>query len=147
MTLSVYIRRGHRIIATLWLLSLAVTIAVPAAAEEIPGPSLPGLFFIATIVTGVYLLARPWVRGPTTVSDRLTRLKQWDLPLPGIIRRIHRIVATLVLLLLALGLSLELAGGAASELVIIPIVVFLVVLVLTGGYMFVKPWVTRVRAR
>jgi hypothetical protein len=147
MTLSAYIRRGHRIIAMLWLLSLILTLAIPAAGEKIPGPSLPALFFIATIVTGIYLLARPWVRGTMTTTERLKRLKQWNLAVPTIIRRIHRIVATLVVLLLVLALSLAAAGGAASELVIIPIVVLLIFLVLTGSYMFVRPWVTRVRAR
>jgi membrane protein implicated in regulation of membrane protease activity len=147
MTLPWYIRRGHRIFAMLWLLSLVVTLVVPAASEEVPGSSLVALFFIATVATGSYLLVRPWIRRTGTISGRLKRLKQWDMPLPAIVRRIHRLVATLWLGLLALALSLEAAGGPGSQLVILTVVVFLLFLVLTGGYMFLRPWVNRIRAR
>lgn len=76
IALPVYLRRGHRILAILWLLSLVRSLATPAASEELPGPSLPALFFITTIITGSYLLVRPWIRGTSTVSERVNRLKR-----------------------------------------------------------------------
>jgi hypothetical protein len=143
--LPVLIRRVHRIVAAVWVLSFAVTLAVPAAGE-LPGPSIPGLSFITLIITGSYLLIRPWVRGNSTVSDRWKRLKQWDVTRPVIIRRIHRVLATLLLIFIGIALALEAVGVSESPFVIVPIVGLLLVAVITGGYMFFRPWVHRVRA-
>lgn len=49
--LPALLRRFHRIVAAVWVLSVAVTLAVPAAGEQLPGPSTPGLSFIALIIT------------------------------------------------------------------------------------------------
>lgn len=146
MTISRYIRKGHSVIAMLWLLSLVLTLAVPAASEQLPGPSIPGLLFVATVITGIYLLAGPWIRGNSTVPARLRRLKDWNIPRPAILRRTHRIIASLFLLLLIVGLSLEAVDGVQSQVVVLPIVVLLFLLVITGGYMFFRPWVARFRA-
>lgn len=143
--LPVVVRRAHRIVGILWILSFALTFVVDLSA--LPGPSIPGLSFIALIITGTYLLLRPLVRGPTTVSDRLKGLKHWTRRPSVVIRRTHRIVATLFLLFLVLALSLEAAGGLESQLVLGPIVVILLYLGITGLYMFLRPWVNRVRAR
>lgn len=145
--LPVLIRRLHRIVGPLWLLSLGLTVAVDAAGLELPGPSIPGISFIALVLTGSYLLLRPWVRGPSTVSDRLKGLKRWTRTPSVVIRRTHRIAAALFLLLLAVGLSIEAAGGPESPLVIVPVVVFLIYLAITGTYMFLRPWGRRFRAR
>lgn len=142
--LPVVVRRVHRIVGLLWILSLAVTFVVDTS--EIPGPSIPGLAFIALILTGIYLLLGPWVRGPASVSDRLKGLKSWPRTPSVIVRRTHRIAATLFLLLLVVALSLEATGGSAPELILAPVVVTLAYLGLTGIYMFLGPWVNRFRA-
>lgn len=139
------IRRVHRIVAALWLLSFALSLVVSLG--ELPGPSIPGLSFIAVIITGSYLLLRPWVRGASTVSDRLKRLKNWNVTRPVFIRRTHRIVAALCLLFLVLALSIAAAGGPESPVVIIPIVALLGYLSITGVYMLLRPWVNRFRTR
>lgn len=141
--LPAFMRRIHRFLGTLWLLSFALTLVVDTS--TLPGPSIPGLSFIALIITGVYLLVRPWVRGPTSVSDRLNGLTNWTWTPSVVIRRTHRIAATLFLLFLALGLSIFAAGGPESPLLLVPIVVFLAYLAITGLYMFFRPWVTRFR--
>lgn len=143
--LPVFVRRVHRIVAILWILSFALSLAV--STEELPGPSIPALSFIALIITGSYLLLRPWIRGSTTVSDRLKGLKNWTRTPAVVVRRTHRIASALFLLFLALGLSIVAAGGPESPLFLIPIVVLLVYLAITGSYMFLRPWVNRFRAR
>lgn len=63
MALPVYVRRAHRIIATLWLLSVALVLVVLATgAEESIVINLPVVLILALAVTGFYLLARPWVQ-------------------------------------------------------------------------------------
>ena len=146
MALPGYIRRGHRIIALLWVLSFILTLVVPAV-SELPGPSLPALLFIATIISGSYLLVRPWIRGSTTASDQLAGLRTGTRRAPVVIRRTHRIAATLLLLFLALVLAMQAAGGPASSLLLIPVVVFLLYLALSGLFMFLRPWVSRFQAR
>lgn len=144
-TLPVFMRRIHRILGAVWLLSFALTLVVDTS--ELPGPSIPGLSFVALVITGGYLLFRPWVRGSTTVSDRLKALKNWTWTPSVVVRRTHRIAAALFLLFLALGLSILGTGGPESPLLLVPIVVFLVYLAITGLYMFFRPWVSRFRAR
>lgn len=51
------------------------------------------------------------------------------------------------LFFVALALSLEAVGGPESPLVTIPIVVFLILMVITGSYLLARPWVNRFRAR
>lgn len=143
--LPVFMRRVHRIVGVLWILSFALTLVIDTS--ELPGPSIPALSFIALIVTGTYLLLRPWVRGSTTVSERLKGLKNWTRTPSVVIRRTHRIAAALFLLFLAVGLSVTAAGNPESPLVLLPIVVFLIYLAITGTYMFLRPWVNRFRAR
>lgn len=145
--LPVFVRRVHRIVGALWVLSFALTFAVSSTGGELPGPSLPALSIITLVITGSYLLLRPWVRGSTTVSDRLKSLKHWSRTPSVVVRRTHRIASALWLLFLAVGLSINAAGGPESPLVIIPVVVFLVYLTLTGIYMLLRPWVDRFRAR
>lgn len=149
VALPVFVRRFHRIVAMLWILSFALSLAVDAAGGEIPGPSIPALTFVALVLTGSYLLLRPWVRGSTTVSDRLNGLTSWSRTPSVVVRRTHRIVATLFLLalVLALGISVLGVGDPESPLVIVPIVAFLAYLAITGLSMFLRPWVNRVRAR
>lgn len=145
--LPAFVRRTHRFVAALWLLSFAVSLVVSAAGEELPGPSIPALSFIAVVLTGGYLLLRPWVRGPTTASERWQRLRRWDVSRSVFIRRTHRIVAALWLGFLGLALAVELAGGPESQLVLVPIVALLAYLAITGGYMLLEPWVNRFRTR
>lgn len=147
MTVSMYIRKGHRIIAILWLLFLILTLAVPSASEQLPGPSIPGLLFIATIITGTYLLTSPWVRMDSSISDRLHRLTDWSLTKHAMLVRSHRLVATLFLVLLIAALALEAAGIGLTQEVLLPIVVVLLFNVITGVYMFLRPWVIRFRGR
>lgn len=142
VTLSFFVRRAHRVLAALWILSFIVT----TAGVELPGPSIAGLSFIATILTGSYLLLRPWFRGDRTISGLLQRLRDWDVPLSAAIRRTHRLVAGPLLLFIAMALTIEAMGGSETQLVIIPIVVMLLFLAVTGGYMLLRPWVARVRA-
>lgn len=141
--LPALLRRLHRIVATVWVLSLAVTLAVPAAGEQLPGPSIPAISFIALIITGSYLLIRPWVRGNSTASARWKRLKDRDVTRPILIRRTHRILSTLCLIFIGIALALSTVGLGESPFVIVPIVGLLLVLVITGGYMFFRPWVNR----
>lgn len=145
--LPALVRRVHRIVAAVWVLSLAVTLAVPAAAGQLPGPSIPGLSFIALLITGAYLLVRPWVRGSSNVSARWKRLKDWDVTRPVLIRRVHRILSTLCLMFIGIALALSTIGLSESPFVLVPIVGLLLVLVITGGYMFFRPWIDRFRAR
>lgn len=140
--LPAFIRRVHRIVAVLWLL----TFVVATAGVELPGPSLAGLSFIAVIITGSYLLLRPWVRGESTASDRWKRLKNWDVTRPVFVRRTHRVVATLLLFLIVLALSIQAAGGPEPQLIIVPIAALLLYLAVTGVYMILGPWVNRFRA-
>lgn len=144
--LPIVVRRVHRIVGALWILSVALSYAVTSAGGEVPGPSLPALSLVTLVFTGGYLLLRPWVRR-TTVSDRLKRLTNWDVSRSVFVRRTHRIAATVWLLLLALALSIEAAGGPESPLLIVPVVVFLVYITFTGAYMFLRPWVNRFRDR
>lgn len=144
--LPVFIRRIHRIVGALWILSLALTFAVSSTGGDLPGPSLPGLSIVTLIVTGSYLLLRPWVRGPTTVSDRLHGLKNWNWTPSFVVRRTHRIASALWLVFLAIGLSTGAEGGPDESPIIIPIVILIVYLTLTGLYMLLRPWVNRFRA-
>lgn len=139
-----FIRRAHRIVGTLWLLSFGITIFVDTS--EIPGPSIPAILFITLTVTGGSLLLGPWVRGPTTVSDRLKGLKNWTRTPRVVVRRTHRIAATLFLLLVAVALGITAAGGSEPQWVLVPIGIVLLYLAITGLYMFFRPWVTRVRS-
>lgn len=143
--MAVYIRRFHRIVGAVWILSLALALAVDAAGTELPGPSIPGLSFIALVLTGSYLLFRPWVRGSTTVADRLKGLTTWTRTPAVVIRRTHRIAAGLFLLFLAIALLIAAAGGPESPVFLIRVVALLLYLALTGTYMFLRPWVNRVR--
>lgn len=138
-----FILRAHRIVGPLWLVSLALGFVVDTS--QIPGPSIPGLLFIALLITGGYLSLRPWVRGSATVSERLNRLKQWTWKPSVVIRRTHRIAGGLFLLSLVVGLATTAAGGP-EQLVLIPLVVILLYLALTGLYLFLSPWVNRVRS-
>lgn len=147
MAIPVYIRRAHRIVAALWLLSVSLTFVVSSAGGEIPGPSLPALSLIGLVITGGYLHLRPWVRGTGTIAGRMSRLKNWNVGLPVFVRRAHRIVGILWVLFLALGLSIDAAGVPVSPLIIVPVVGLLILLSITGGYMLLRPWVRRARAR
>lgn len=138
------VRRAHRVVGTLWLGSLAVTLLFDTT--EIPGPSIPALLFITLTVTGSYLLLGPWVRGSATVSARLKRLNSWSRTPRVVIRRTHRIAATLFLLLVVVALAITATGGPEPQLVLIPIGIVLLYLAITGLYMFFRPWVTRVRS-
>lgn len=135
--------RTHRIVGPLWLISLALGFVVDTS--QVPGPSIPGLLFLALLVTGGYLILRPWVRGSNTVSERFKRLTQWTWNPSIVIRRTHRLAGTLFLLSLVVGLAAT-AAGAPEQFVLIPIVVVLLYLAFTGLYLFFSPWVNRVRA-
>lgn len=124
---------------------LSSDIGCAHSGKQLPGPSIPGLSFIALIITGSYLLIRPWVRGNSTVSARWKRLKDWDVTRPVLIRRTHRILSTLCLILIGITLALSTVGLSESPFVIVPIVGLLLVLVITGGYMFFRPWADRIR--
>lgn len=143
MALHRYVRRIHRPLAVLWFLSLVLTLVVDTS--EIPGPSIPAILFIATVLTGSYLLIRPWVRGSKTVSQRLQGVTEWTRPWSAIIRKSHRIAGGLFLLALAIGLAITAATGSESPLILLPIVVVLFYMTVTGLYMFLRPWVTRAR--
>lgn len=145
--LPLFVRRVHRIVGALWILSVALTYAVSSTGGEVPGPSLPALSLITLIFTGGYLLLRPWVRRTTTVSDRVKRLTEWNVTRSVFVRRTHRIAGALWILFLAVGLSNEAAGGPESPLIIVPVVVLLVYATITGAYMLLGPWVDRFRAR
>lgn len=82
----------------------------------------------------------PSVRNVTRTSVR-------NISIPVFIRRAHRVLAAMWLLFVAIGLSLEAVGGPESPLVTIPIVVFLILMVITGSYLLARPWVARIRAR
>lgn len=69
-----------------------------------------------------------------------------DMALPALVRRSHRIIASIWLVFLGLTLALQ-AVGAQSLLVTIPLVVTLVVLIITGSYLLLRPWVRRFRGR
>lgn len=64
MTLPVYVRKGHRIIASLWLLFIVTALSL----EVVGGPesrfiSIPiGVLLLLMAITGSYLLFRPWVQ-------------------------------------------------------------------------------------
>lgn len=64
MAIPVYIRRAHRIFAPLWLLAIALAIAVPAAGGgEAPMlTTLAVILLIPLVLTGSYLLVQPWVQ-------------------------------------------------------------------------------------
>lgn len=138
-----FILRAHRVIGPLWFVSLALGFVVDTS--QIPGPSIPGLLFVALLITGGYLLLRPWVRGTSTVSERLNSLKHWTWKPSVVIRRTHRIAGGLFLLSLVGGLAITVAGGP-EQLVLIPIVVILLYVSITGLYLFFRPWVTRLRS-
>lgn len=142
MEIPVFIRRTHRIVATLWLVSLALPLLVDTS--EIPGPSIPAILFITLLITGGYLLLRPLIRGPATLSGRLSGLKTWTWRPWVVLRRTHRIAGTLFLLSLAIALVVTAVGGP-EQLALIPLVVFLIYLAITGLVMFFRPWVNRVR--
>lgn len=138
-----FILQTHRIVGPLWLVSLAGGFLIDTS--QIPGPSIPGLLFIALLITGGYLSLRPWIRGSRTVSERLSGLTQWTWTPAVVIRRTHRIAGGLFLLSLAVALAVTTAGGP-EQLVLIPLVVVLLYLAITGLYLFFSPWVSRVRA-
>lgn len=144
MEIPVFIRRTHRIVATLWLVSLALPLLVDTS--EIPGPSIPAILFITLLITGGYLLLRPLVRGSATVSGRLNGLKTWTWNPAVVLRRTHRIAGSLFLLSLAVALVITAVGGP-ENLVLIPLVAVLIYLAITGLIMFFRPWVNRVRTR
>lgn len=64
MTLPVYVRRGHRIIASLWLVFIITALSLEAVGgPESPFISIPiGVLLILMAITGSYLLLRPWVQ-------------------------------------------------------------------------------------
>lgn len=63
MSLPGYIRRAHRIISALWLLSFALALIATAAGVSSPVVTAPALvLLIILIFTGSYMLARPWVQ-------------------------------------------------------------------------------------
>lgn len=147
ISLHAFVRRTHRVAAALWVLSVSLTFVVTAAGGELPGPSVPALSLIALIITGGYLHLRPWVRGTRIISARWIRLDHWNVALPVLVRRAHRVTGVLWVLFLVLGLSIDAAGGTVTSLIIIPVVVLLIALTITGGYMLLRPWVNRFRAR
>jgi 4-amino-4-deoxy-L-arabinose transferase-like glycosyltransferase len=65
----------------------------------------------------------------------------------GALRRTHRVIAVLFLLAIppAGYFSLSAAGGEVSPVVYLPLFP-LFGLILTGGYLLVRPWVRRLRA-
>lgn len=65
--------------------------------------------------------------------------------LPALMRQSHRIIATIWLVFLGLTLALQ-AFGVQSLLVTVPLVVTLIVLIMTGSYLLLRPWVRRFRA-
>lgn len=69
-----------------------------------------------------------------------------NIALPAFVRRSHRIIATIWLVFLALTLAMQ-AVGVQSLLVTIPLVVTLVVLIVTGSYLLLRPWVRRFKGR
>lgn len=64
--LPVLVRRGHRILASLWLLIVAIGFIYSFAAGGVEPPdalgALVGLLLVVMAITGIYLLARPWVQ-------------------------------------------------------------------------------------
>lgn len=63
MALPASVRRAHRMIAAVWLLSVAVALAVSAAGVGVP-PVVnitPAVLLVVLVVSGSYLLVRPWV--------------------------------------------------------------------------------------
>lgn len=64
VTLPIFIRRAHRIIATLWLLFIAIALSL----EAVGGPESPfitapiGVLLLLLALSGTYLLVRPWVQ-------------------------------------------------------------------------------------
>lgn len=149
MVLPAYVRQAHRIIATIWLLLfiLALTFDVVGGPES-PLISIPLVVSLVLLVlSGGYMLLRPWVRGGATVSDRWGRLTQWNVPRQVFIRRSHRAISSVWVLLLGVGLALEAVGGPDPTAVIIAVVVLLILLILSGGYLLIRPWVLRFRAR
>ncbi len=65
--------------------------------------------------------------------------------LPAFVRRAHRVIATLWLVFFALTLGTQ-AVGVQSLLVTGPLIALLLVLILTGGYLLVRPWLRRYRS-
>lgn len=143
-SLHAFILQTHRVVATLWLVSLALGFLVDTS--QIPGPSIPALLFIALLLTGGYLLLRPWIRGSSTAAERLKGLSNWTRNPSVVLRRTHRIASGLFLLTLAVALGITVATGSDPELVLIPLVIVLFYLALTGLYMFFRPWVNRFTA-
>ncbi len=66
--------------------------------------------------------------------------------LPAYVRQAHRIVTSFWLLLILVALSLEFVGGIDSSVLTLPIVGLLILMVITGVYMLLRPWVRRFRA-
>lgn len=64
VSLPVFIRRAHRIIATLWLLFIAIALSLEAVGgPESPLVSMPiGVLLLVLALSGMYLLVRPWVQ-------------------------------------------------------------------------------------
>jgi hypothetical protein len=62
------------------------------------------------------------------------------------IRPLPRILRTLSLIFIAIAPPLTSVCASASPFVLVPIVGLLLVALITGGYMFFKPWVRRARA-
>lgn len=143
--LPVFVRRTHRVVAVLWIISFIVSGVASAANVELPGPSIPAIAIVAAILSGSYLQVRPWIHGSRTVSERLHHLTEWDMPLPAAIRRIHRIVSALWVLLIFVAISFEVAGSTPPQALIIPVALLLLFVSVTGLYMLLRPWVQRFR--
>lgn len=66
MHLPVLVRRGHRILASLWLLVVAIALIYSFATGGVEPPAalgvLVGLLLVVMAISGMYLLARPWVQ-------------------------------------------------------------------------------------
>lgn len=63
MNLHALVLRSHRVIATLWLLFIAIALSLEAVGgPESPFVTIPIVVtLLGLIITGIYMLARPWV--------------------------------------------------------------------------------------
>lgn len=64
MALPVYVRKAHRIIATLWLLFALLAVGVTVAGVEVPTVlfTVVGILILVLAITGTHMLVRPWIQ-------------------------------------------------------------------------------------
>lgn len=64
MAIPVYVRKAHRILATLWLVFAVVALAVTATGTEVPTAvgTTVGILLLVLAISGLYMLVRPWVQ-------------------------------------------------------------------------------------